>query len=176
MSSTAAKRRQNLVQILAEREAMLALSADGRIWSRSRSTTGLQMPWWFFAHVLQALSLSDNPFSEVIARISSSFDAHPAGPMCVLPQQQLCDRFSNRLTIFGRAKLLLSREVGTRIDSAAQRELRPPFGKNCPCECPCVLEKGPSASGARAPIKLAAAIPGPVSRPVALARRFSRVP
>ena len=30
-------------------------------------------------------------------------------------------------TKFGRAKLLLSRELGTRIDLAAQQELRPPW-------------------------------------------------
>jgi phosphomannomutase len=59
----------NLVQQLMEREAALALSSDGRVWYREEYAACDAL--LVLASALQALSFSDTPFSEVIARISS---------------------------------------------------------------------------------------------------------
>lgn len=57
-----------LVQKLVENDAVLALSADGRVWFRQSypACDALLM----LAHVLKALSLGDVPFSEIVARFS----------------------------------------------------------------------------------------------------------
>lgn len=59
----------DLVRILVEQEAALALSADGRVWFGSDYPVCDAI--LILAHVLQALSLSDASFSEVVTRISS---------------------------------------------------------------------------------------------------------
>ena len=59
----------NLVRLLVDREAVLAISADGRVWFRHEYPACDAM--LVLANVLQALSLSDAPFSEVVARISA---------------------------------------------------------------------------------------------------------
>jgi phosphomannomutase len=58
----------DLVQSLAEQQGCLALSADGRIWFRHSYPACDALI--VFAYLLQALSLSDAPFSDVIARVS----------------------------------------------------------------------------------------------------------
>ncbi len=58
----------NLVRILIEQDAVLGLSSDGRIWFGHQYPTCDAL--LVLANVLQALSLSDAPFSEVVARIS----------------------------------------------------------------------------------------------------------
>lgn len=57
-----------LVQLLMDREAEMALSSDGRVWFRSSYPTCDAIRT--LASILQALSLTDAPFSELIARIS----------------------------------------------------------------------------------------------------------
>lgn len=60
------------VQKLIEHEALLALSADGRVWFHHSYPACDAL--LVIAHVLQALSLSDAPFSEVVARIASDLE------------------------------------------------------------------------------------------------------
>ena len=57
----------NLVRLLVERDAVLALSGDGRIWFHHKHPACDALI--VLAKVLQVLSLSDLPFSEVVARI-----------------------------------------------------------------------------------------------------------
>ena len=58
----------DLVQTLVDREAQMALSSDGRIWFSAGypACDAIRL----LASILQALSLTDAPFSELIARIS----------------------------------------------------------------------------------------------------------
>ncbi len=58
----------NLVRLLVESDAVLALSSDGRVWFRQREIACDAV--LVLANILQALSLSDAPFTEVVARIS----------------------------------------------------------------------------------------------------------
>ncbi len=58
----------DLVRLLMEHEAAMALSADGRVWFRDAYPACDAL--LVLAHVLQALSFSDTPFSDVVARIS----------------------------------------------------------------------------------------------------------
>ena len=60
----------DLVQKLIKRQGMLALSADGRIWFRQPYPACDSLI--VFAYILQALSLSDAPFSEVLARMNGN--------------------------------------------------------------------------------------------------------
>ena len=58
----------NLVRLLVESDAVLALSSDGRVWFRQNKIACDAI--LALAKILQALSLSDAPFTEVVARIS----------------------------------------------------------------------------------------------------------
>ena len=58
----------NLVRLLVESDALLALSSDGRVWFRQNEIACDAI--LVLANILQALSLSDAPFAEVVARIS----------------------------------------------------------------------------------------------------------
>jgi phosphomannomutase len=58
----------NLVRLLIEHEAVLALSSDGRVWFRNEKLACDAV--LVLANILQALSLSDAPFAEVVSRIS----------------------------------------------------------------------------------------------------------
>jgi hypothetical protein len=62
----------NLVRLLVEGEAVLALSSDGRVWFRQNEITCDAI--LVLANILQALSLSDASFTEVIARISRDIE------------------------------------------------------------------------------------------------------
>ena len=59
-----------IVARLTEREALMALSADGRVWYRQ--TFAACDALLVLAGILQALSLSDAPFSDVVSRIPSA--------------------------------------------------------------------------------------------------------
>jgi phosphomannomutase len=63
-----------LVRLMIEKQAIVALSADGRVWFRQEYAACDAL--LVLACVLQALSLSDTPFSEVVARISRDIDGN----------------------------------------------------------------------------------------------------
>ncbi|WP_010582932.1 phosphohexomutase domain-containing protein [Schlesneria paludicola] len=64
----------DLIRLLLEREALLAISADGRVWFRQSYPTCDAL--LVLARTLQVLSLSDAPFSEVVSRIDRN-DVQP---------------------------------------------------------------------------------------------------
>jgi phosphomannomutase len=61
---------EDLVKTLADKSAVLALSSDGRVWFRQSYPVCDAL--LVVAHVLQALSLSDALFSDVVSRISQN--------------------------------------------------------------------------------------------------------
>ena len=59
---------ENLVRLFVEKEADLALASDGRVWFNSQQPACDAI--LILGYLLQALSLSDAPFSEVVHRIT----------------------------------------------------------------------------------------------------------
>ena len=59
---------ENLVERLVEHQGILGMSADGRIWFGHDPPVCDAL--LVLANLLQALSLSDSPFSDVVSRIS----------------------------------------------------------------------------------------------------------
>lgn len=60
----------DLIRLLLQHEALLAVSADGRVWFRQAYPTC--DAFLVLARTLQVLSLSDAPFSEVVSRIDGN--------------------------------------------------------------------------------------------------------